>query len=112
MDLASFNYTDMKYLATLQNQVPVNDTAGGQTDHYVSILTTRMYLEKAGSSRDTDTGRLTLNKDYIGICNWQSAIVINTDSQFVIRGIVYQVLDYEEVGQIPQYYIFKLSKSE
>lgn len=106
-----FNLSDMRFSGQLQNNTPVNDASGGQTDNYATILTTRCALEKK-SGRVLNNGRLEFYKYYLLTCRFQKAIVINVDSQWLINGEVYKIQDWDKVDLIPFLYTFTVTKNQ
>jgi hypothetical protein len=108
----AFNPADMRFLGALQQNQPISDGSGGQTDNWVTIVTTRCSLVKRSGKLMNNAGRIEYFKDYILVCRFQAAIVISTDSQWVINGEEYDIKDYDKVDLIPHLYQFTVTKNQ
>lgn len=100
----------MRFLGTLQQNAPISDSAGGQTDNWVTVLTTRVALEKRSGKLINGAGQVEYFKEYILTCRNQAAFVQSTDLQWVINNEVYDVKDFDRVDLIPHLYTFTLTK--
>ena len=107
-----FNYSTMRFSGTLQQNQPINDADGGQIDNYVNVLTTRCSLDQRSGKSQNGFGKLEYIKYYVLTCRFQSAIVIDSDSQWVINNEVYTVDDWQRQDMIPFLYIFKVIKNQ
>ena len=107
---APYNFTRMQFTGVLQKNTPVDDNAGGQTDLWTDVLTTRCSLEKETGRLQDGAGKMEYIKDYELVCRYQSAIVIDADSRWVINGQAYKIMDYEQVDMLPHFYTFKVIK--
>ena len=107
-----FNYSSMRFTGQLQNNQPINDSSGGQIDNWVTILTTRCSLEQKSGKNMNGFGKLEYWKYYILKCRFQTAIVIDPDSQWVINGETYMVDDWQREDMIPFLYTFKVIKNQ
>lgn len=107
---AIFNYSDMKFSGTLQKNIPVDDGAGGQTDSWTDVLTTRCSLRKLSGRLYDGMGKMEYTRDYELICRFQTGIVIDPDSRWIISGQAYKIMDYDQVDMTPHFYSFKVVK--
>lgn len=105
-----YNFTQMRFSGTLQQNVPVDDGAGGQEDNWTNVLTTRCSLEKQSGKLVDGAGKMEYNKYYILVCRFQQAIVLDVDSRWLINNEVYKVTDFEKVDFKPHYYTFNVTK--
>ena len=107
-----YNFADMRFSGTLQQNQPISDGAGGQVDNWVNILTTRCGLVKESGKLVDGAGKLEYNKFYTLVCRKQIAVeaVLDTDSRWLINSDVYKVTDYERVDMIPHYITFQVTK--
>lgn len=111
-DISDINLSDMIFSGQLQNDVPLVDGGGGQTDSYATIVTTRCSLTKLNGSNVFPEGKFEYIKAYTLICRYQKAIVINATSRWLINGEYYSVDDWEKVGLIPQWYVMRVTKNQ
>lgn len=107
---SSLSIGQMRRIATLQKNTPIDDGAGGEVDNYVTVLTCRCSLVKASGGLDLLQGGLNRGKRYKMTCRYQLAIVIDTDSIWLIGSDTYRVIDYTLVDDIPHFYQFILAK--
>jgi Phage head-tail joining protein len=111
MDVSKdFNLADMRFLGTLQKNVPISDNSGGQTDNWVNVLTTRVKLEKRSGRLINGAGQVEYYKEYILTCRSQVAFVQSTDLQWNINNEKYDVKDFDKVDLIPHLYTFTITK--
>lgn len=101
---------ELRRSATLMSNAPLNNTSGGDYDNYAAVLTTRCYLEARGGTLDLQQGALNIEQTYKMICRFQSAIVWNTDSYWVIGGVNYRITNGIEIDNRPHWYQFNLQK--
>jgi hypothetical protein len=95
----------------MQN-VPINDADGGQIDNYVPVLTTRCSLEAQSGKSSVAFGKMEYLKYYILKCRFQTAIVIDSDSLWVINNETYVVEDWAREDMIPFLYTFRVIKNQ
>lgn len=109
---ADFNYSTMRFTGTLQQNVPIDDNSGGQIDNWVNVLTTRCSLTQKSGRNSVEFGKMEYFKYYIVTCRFQTAIVIDSDSQWIINGETYMVDDWQREDEIPFLYIFTCIKNQ
>ena len=107
---ARYNFSDMRFTGILQKNTPVDDGAGGQTDSWTDVLTTRCSLRKISGRLSDGMGKMEYTRDYELICRYQSSIAIDADSRWVISGQAYKIMDYEQVDMTPHFFTFKVVK--
>lgn len=108
--IKEFHIGLLRLTGTLRNNTPNANTSGGQDDNYSTVLTTRVYLEKDKGATSLITGQKVFNKDYTLICRYQSGIVLNPDSIWVINNETYTIRDFELIDEIKHLYIFHVVK--
>ena len=119
---AIFNFADMRFVGNLQANQPINDASGGQSDNYVTVLTTRCFLQKLTGSDGFPSGTSEYIKTYKLICRSQTAIGalvngmwvwnINPDSRWVINGEQYDIDDFDRIDMVPHFIQMHLTKNQ
>lgn len=101
---------DLRRSATLMVNQPLTNSSGGDYDNYVSVLTTRCYLQATNGTLELQQGALNIEQQYKMICRYQTSIVWNTDSYWVIGGVNYRITNGVEMDNRPHWYQFELQK--
>jgi len=106
-----YNFSTMQYTGELQNNTPVSDGSGGQTDGFVTVVTRRCSLEKITGRLSGDVGRMEYQKSYRLVCRYgkdllsdptdPTTLIFNSDSRWLINGNAYKIEDWELVDQFP-----------
>ena len=121
---AIFNFPDMRYVGQLQQNQPIVDGSGGQTDNWVTILTTRCALVKLSGSDGFPDQKMEYIKKYTLTCRYQSVFGLGTngtfdghaitaDSRWMIRGEQYDIDDFDEIPMgLPHFLTMHLTKNE
>jgi hypothetical protein len=99
-----FNYSRMRFSGQLQKNTPVDDGNGGQADNFATILTTRCSLDQISGTENALEGNPIIFKTYRLMCRFQSAIVVDTDTRWLINGNFYSIVDCHRVDMIPHLY--------
>lgn len=100
----------MRQTGTLRKNTPAANNNGGYDDHYADVLTCRGKLAQLKASKAMEQGEIVQNKEFEWICRFQTAIVIDADSIWVIAGQIYRIADWEKVDQRPHWYRFTLNQ--
>lgn len=111
MSTVSISIGDMRQTGTLRKNTPTPNASGGQTDNFSDVLTCRGRLTKQKGNKALEQGDIVFNKGYEWICRFQSAIVIDKGSIWVIGGNTYRINDFEKVDELNHFYRFILSIS-
>lgn len=101
---------DMRQTGTLRKNTPVADQSGGSSDDYADVLTCRGRLRKLKGSKGLEDGDVVINKGYEWICRFQSAIVIDADTAWLIAGVYYRISDYEKIDELNHFYRFVIEQ--
>jgi hypothetical protein len=93
----------------LQN-TPQPAPAGGYTDNYTTLLTTRGQLIDISGSRSLSFGEVTNNSSMKLICRFQSALesALRSDVKIVISAITYTFSSYKLIDQKKHLYEFDI----
>lgn len=100
---------DMKQTGTLRKNNPINNVSGGQNDNYSDVLTCRGRFRQRSASKSLEQGDIVQNKSFEWICRFQTGIVLDPDSTWVIGGVYYRISAWEKVDQMPHFYRFILN---
>lgn len=100
---------DMRQSGTFQRNTPIPNTSGGTDDNYTDLLTCRGKLRQRSGSKSLEQGDFVQNKNYEWICRYQTALVIDTDTILVIRGVKYKILNFEKMDELNHFYKFTIS---
>lgn len=119
-----FNFSDMRFSGQLQQNQPTVGADGSQTDNFVTVLTTRVYLEKLSGGDGFPQDKMEYVKKYKLVCRFQSLFGLNpsgnfdghaitADTKWMIRGEQYDIDDFDEtpVGQ-PHFIVMHLTKND
>lgn len=101
---------EMRQSGTLRQNTPVDDQSGGQADHYTDVLTCRGRLRKMKGNKSLEDSDVVINKGYEWVCRFQSGIVINKDTAWMIAGVFYRISDFEKVDEINHFYRFVIEQ--
>lgn len=116
-----YNFSDLKFSGTFQQNQPVSDGSGGTVDNFVNVLVTRVGLQKRSGKLSNGAGVLEYWKDYILICRYQIAItgigtdgnpVLTADSRWIVNNEVYKIQDWEQIDMNPFMYKFTVTKNQ
>jgi SPP1 family predicted phage head-tail adaptor len=107
-----YNFSTMQYSGILQQNTPLSDGSGGQIDNWTDLLTTRVSLEKRSGRLSNGEGKMEYQRDYRLVCRYQTAIVIDADTRWLINGVPYKIEDYEQIDQKPFQYVMFVSKND
>ena len=107
-----FNFSKMRFTASLQQNNPTSDGSGGQTDNFTTVLTTRVYLEKKSGTENNLSGNVEFFKQYKLMCRFQTGISINADTRWLIGSEVYTISDFERVDMVPHLYTMTITKDQ
>jgi hypothetical protein len=119
-----FNFADMRFVANLQQNQPVVDASGGQTDNFVTIVTARVSLVKLSGADGFPSEKMEYIKKYTLVCRIQKAFGLNSDGQYdfhnitadtrwLIRGEQYDIDDFDELPYgNPHFVTMHLTKNE
>lgn len=109
----------LRRIATLLNNTPIENSSGGEADNYTTVLTTRCSITKTSGSFALLQGSLTIDRGYKMICRNQNAFgvnedeagsILNTDSRWQIGGNTYRILDHFLIDDKPHWRQFNLEK--
>jgi len=100
---------EMRQTGTFRKNTPVNNLSGGQDDHYTDVCTCRGRFRQRSANKNLEQGDIVQNKSFEWVCRFQSAIVIDADSAWVIGGVYYRISSWEKVDQQPHFYQFILN---
>lgn len=106
MAQVSISIGDMRQKGILRKNTPVSDQSGGQSDNYADVLTCRGRLRKLKGGKSLEQGDVVIGKSYEWVCRFQSGIVIDADTAWLISGQYYRISDYEKVDEINHFYRF------
>jgi len=120
---AVFNFTDMKFVGSLQQNQPIADGSGGLRDNFVTLFTARCSLEKISGMDGFPEGKMEYNKRFMLKCRSQKAFGQNANGNidghnitaqtiWVIRGEQYDIDDWELIDMTPQFFVFSLTKTQ
>ena len=100
---------EMRQSGTLRKNNPVNNASGGQNDNYTDVLTCRGRFRQRSANKSLEQGDIVQNKSFEWIIRYQSAVVLDVDSAWVIGGTYYRIASWEKVDQMPHFYRFILN---
>lgn len=99
---------EMKQSGVLRQNTPVLDQSGGQTDNYADVLSCRGRFRHLKGSKSMEQGDIVQNKGYEWVCRFQTGIVLNADTAWVIAGIYYRISDFYKIDEANHFYRFIL----
>lgn len=102
----SISIGDMRQKGVLRQNTPISDQSGGSSDNYADVLTCRGRLRKLKGNKTLEQGDIVFNKGYEWVCRFQTGIVIDSDTAWLISGQYYKIADFEKVDEINHFYRF------